>query len=469
MKELLIKTSFAALFMLAAFNATAQNGMPSKENVMNLKSAYVDKIDEVKIEKNGVTDYGMQSSLHKDQSATLQRAIKELSESGGGKLFIPKGTYLFRSVRMMSNVHIIFEEGTILKPYWGDESNVNMFDFSNDDKMSNIPIENCSIRASKGFYTVDYSNIPRNQEIRTRFVILKMVNNFSIADADIKDNYSVYCAFTLTPADAPNSLSWKVDRPTNGELTHCKIYNPNPGYGLVQIHGARNVYFEDIYSKGGVTLRLETGANTPTIGVYDIFARNVRNEDGRNAIMMNPHVAQNGTVKADGVWTKNSNVAVKAEGGPAGGKHGANSAAGRFGNDSKIINVHSIYGENSVASTKNLMNYHKEQYDLIKYLDVVPYGKWINSPSVAACIDETGDYWDITFENVTTEGFKYDNCDIIVREEGKGNGTEKNDQSMAIRESIPHLKKWHGYTKDDFFTPKKPVAADEVLKPQFKN
>ncbi|MFR9522298.1 MAG: glycosyl hydrolase family 28-related protein, partial [Rikenellaceae bacterium] len=225
MKKLLKKVTLAVVTMLLCTTLSyGKNGEPSKNNELNLHSAYVDKIKEVKVRKDAVKDFGMESSVWKDQSAELQSAIAELSELGGGVLYLPYGTYLFRGVRMMSNVHIVIAEGATLKPYWGDQNKVCMFSFSNDNSKSSEYIENCSIRAEKGSYIVNYSEVPKNQKAGIRFAAFKMVKNFSVADADIKDNYTTYCAFSLSPADAPNSLSWEVDRPTNGEFRHCKIY-----------------------------------------------------------------------------------------------------------------------------------------------------------------------------------------------------------------------------------------------------
>ena len=48
--------------------------------------------------------------------------------------------------------------------------------------------------------------------------------------------------------------NWEVSRATNGTIRNCRIFNANPGYGLVQCHGAQSLHFEDIYAKGGVAL-----------------------------------------------------------------------------------------------------------------------------------------------------------------------------------------------------------------------
>jgi len=129
-----------------------------------------------------------------------------------------------------------------------------------------------------------------------------MVKNFLIADLDVKDNFTTYCGITLTPLQTKReSKDWPVSRATDGTVRNCRIFNASPGYGLTQLHGAQSVHFEDIYAKGGVTLRLGTGAVGDKTAIYDISARNVVNEDGRCAVMLGPHSAMNGVVKVDGV------------------------------------------------------------------------------------------------------------------------------------------------------------------------
>lgn len=451
----LFKTVSMALLLLVSF-ATISVAENTFKNPMGIHSAYIDYSKQAKVTKNVVTDYGMMSDLAKDQSSLLQKAIDDVSAQGGGILRIPKGTYLLAGVFMKSNVHLVIDKGILLKPYWGNRDYIDMLYFFKKDSKDKNYIENCSIRGNGGRYIVDYSTIPKNQKIKVRFILVGNVKNFSIADADIKDNSSVFCAISFAPSDVKGSLDWEINRPTNGEMKNCSIFHANPGYGLCQLHGARNIYFENLYALGGVTLRLETGANTPYIGVYDIYAHDIKNENGRCAVMMGPHIAKNGTVKVDGVWTKSSSYAVKVGDGHTGGKHAAipNVTKGYFANDSKIINIHAIYGTQAQNSTKALYSFDKSEYKFLRYDDLIPYGKWILAPSYAAVYDGTKKHYKVTFENVTTEGFPIDRK-ILVEKEDSPDGDETNALSMKIRDEIPHLRTWGGYT-GELFTPKVP-------------
>ena len=55
---------------------------------------------------------------------------------------------------------------------------------------------------------------------------------------------------------------------------------------------------------------MESGVGGIYAGVFDIQAKNVRNENGRTAVMMNPHTTHNGTVKIDSVWSKSSSACL---------------------------------------------------------------------------------------------------------------------------------------------------------------
>ena len=118
-----------------------------------------------------VLDYGV-SELSEDNSAALQIAIDEVNAQGGGILWIPKGTYNFKSSRVQVNngnmeaavwakskVSIIGESlsGTVLKMI-GDsangtkgcgsicavDSNLNLLDIGDGDESSLLTYENAS-------------------------------------------------------------------------------------------------------------------------------------------------------------------------------------------------------------------------------------------------------------------------------------------------------------------------------------
>lgn len=400
---------------------------------MEIKSSYVEMMKPTNKTLNVVKDYKMKSSETLDQSEKMQMAIDDLAAKGGGNLVIPKGVYCFSRVYMKSNVHLLVDDGTIFRPTGGNEDKQVMLFFSTPGvkgkKGSDAPsvketdfIENCSIRCSKkgGRYIVDYSHLVPTKGSGIRFIIASMVRNFYIADATIKDNYSVYCSIAFTPTgskDVAGAKKWKISRPTNGEIRNCSIYKASPGYGLLQCHGANDLYFENLYSEGGVTLRLETGANTPQIGVYNIKARNLTCEKGKCTLMMGPHISQNGTVLVDGVVSNSCNFAVQIGAGFQVTEHKGNvvEKPGTFANDSRIINVHAIFGTETQLKLSTAWYLEPE---LFKYISSTEYlnqtEKWSTGPSCGAVIDKSGDGYTVTCENVTTEGFEFNANKVLT-------------------------------------------------------
>jgi len=224
----------------------------------------------------------------------------------------------------------------------------------------------------------------------------------------VRDNFTVYCGITLTPMQTKReSKDWPVSRATDGTVRNCRIFNASPGYGLTQLHGAQSVHFEDIYAKGGVTLRLETGAVGDKTAVYDVTAKNVVNENGRCAVMFGPHSAMNGVVKVDGVVSKSSTYAVSIGMGgvkAAELKHNPDATDGIFAEGSYVKNIRTIFGMNAQVKTHAMMDIPEEYYD---DLDLRWENKFFEGPSIGAVRDSSGDHYHVDIENVTMEGFKY--------------------------------------------------------------
>jgi polygalacturonase len=60
-----------------------------------------------------VCEFGAKIDTQELQTQYFQKAIDECAKFGG-KVFVPKGKYLLGSVVVKSNVHVEFEDGTIL-------------------------------------------------------------------------------------------------------------------------------------------------------------------------------------------------------------------------------------------------------------------------------------------------------------------------------------------------------------------
>ena len=157
-----------------------------------------------------------------NQSEIVQKAIDDVAAAGGGRLILPKGTYRFAKVLLRSNVHLLIEKDTVIKPYWPEGEKTVVFDLDAErptqkKKMTldqeKAFIENVSIRGFGGRWIIDFSDRERKKGEGVRGIVAKMVRNFLIADLDVKDNFTVYCGITLTPLQAErDTRDWPVSR-----------------------------------------------------------------------------------------------------------------------------------------------------------------------------------------------------------------------------------------------------------------
>jgi len=387
------------------------------------QARYTETMDPNGPAKNLKTDYGLvDDNAATNQSEVFQEAIDELAEAGGGRLMVPKGTYQLARIRLRSNIHLLIEAGTVIKPYWpeGTKAVVFLMDaerpekkktWTEEDEMAYI--ENVSIRGVGGPFIIDYSDRERVEGEGIRAVLTKMVKNFLIENLDVRDNYTVYCGITLTEQQTKHDSSkWPVSRSTDGTIRNCRIFNASPGYGLTQLHGAQSCHFENIYADGGVTLRLETGCGP----CYDITANNVTNANGRCAVMFGPHSAMNGLVQVENVKSIGSTYAVTiGKGGVKQSELARNPDAtdGIFAEGSYVKNITAVFGKTAQIKTHAILSVPEEYYD---DLDLVWIDKFFRGPSIGGVKDTTGGHYTIRIENVKLEGFTHNADKAILTE-----------------------------------------------------
>ncbi len=429
---------------------------------LDLKSPYKETINLKGLSRNVVADYGMKSSEQADQSEKFQRAIDDVASMGGGTLVIPSGTFKFLNVYMSSNVHLLVDKGATLKPYF---QNLNkggvMLYFSSPDESSPKYVENCSIRCLQDGerYRVDYSEYTAAQKVR--FIIARMTKNFLIADADIYDNFTTHCGVVFVPSSTDGADKWEISRPTFGEIRNLSIFSAKTGYGLCQLHGAQTIYFENIYSNGGVTLRLESGAGGKYAGVFDVAARNVITESGRSAVMMNPHATTNGTVKIDGVLSKGSGIAVLIHGGfvDRKNKYIEGAKPGVYANDSEIVNIKAIYGENGQTDEKQIYACPPIAEEYAKF-KMNHYGdpKSFVGPSSLAVLDCTNGNYTVTYRNIVSKGFPVE-CSEVVYESTIEDRKKLNNEIIA---SLPVMQNLTAEERAQYDAAKDKKSAEQA-------
>lgn len=360
--------------------------------------------------KQGVTlhmkkDYSLvDDNAESNQSALIQKAVNDLSGKGGGCLIIPKGTYRFSGIRMKDNVHVLIESGTLIKAYWPEGEIVDVFKFDAEEDF--MYVENISVRGIGGRYTIDYTEHGLVRGEGARFVNVGQVRNFLIADAVVLDDRTTYCAIAVGLSKIVDINQKPRFRPTYGTVKNISIYNSGEGYGLTQLHRADHLYFENLYARGGgITFRLETGGGGIHAGIHDIYAKNIICEEGRQAVMMGPHTAQNGTVGIDGVTAINCAWAVTIGGGFIDRKHEgvAEARLGRFADDSYVKNIRAVYGEDAIVLTKRIDNYPVESVKKFRAPES-PFMWSFRGPSLGG-VDNKAETYKVTIENVIMEGF----------------------------------------------------------------
>ncbi|MFR9522293.1 MAG: hypothetical protein SNI51_06210 [Rikenellaceae bacterium] len=408
------------------------------------KSSYVD-VDIDAIDQYDITDYGVISDYENDQTSLIQAAVTDVSSKGGGALNIPAGDYRLAGVSMASNVHIIVDQGVTFYPAWDEEYKIVMFIFGGSNGLPGKYNENCSIRcAQEGEqYKVDLEMTDPQSTWKYRFATAGYVKNFKIDGANITDLYSIYCSINISATGSNGVDGWDIQHAEDGEITNITLSKAHPGYGLVQMHSARRMWVENVSCEGGITLRLETGA-TNAQGVHDIYGYNLYNYNGRAALMMGPHMAQNGIVLADGLYAESSTFALQMGAGFDDEKDDDDDSeeedldesalTGSFADGCRIINIHAVYGEDTQLKARSMHVIDPYLYDKIRYeaytqnnVSTSNY-KWLRGPSCAAVQDGlTVDgviKYTVDYEGIVTEGFMFNRQGVLYTD----------DEDVAYRE-----------------------------------
>ncbi len=405
-----------------------------------VRAEYKDTMDPNGPVKNLKTDYGLvDDNAQKNQSDTLQKAIDDISAAGGGRLVLPKGVYRCSGIYMKSNVHLLIEKNTVIKPYWPKGEKTVAFTLSVPGRREKGHIENVSIRGMGGSFIIDYSDRTYAEGEGIRAVNCRQVRNFLLSDFVVKDNFTTYCAVIFTPAKPAEARNWEVFRPTDGLVKNCKSTNCRPGYGLVQMHAGKTIHFEHLSATGGgVTLRLETGAGGLNGGIHNITAKDICCEDGMSAVLLGPHKAQNGVVKVDGVEARGCAFGVQMGPGYVEAHNRDNPLykPGVFADGTSVENIHVTFGTNAPVPLKHIGFVPKPYLKSLRPDPNDRKGKFARGPSVAAAMDRTGDSWNPTIKNLTSEGFTY-NKGILTEQDRRPGSFRELLKGLSILEALP--------------------------------
>jgi len=418
------------------------------------QAAYTETMAPAGLTENLRTDFGLiDDNAKSNQSDRLQQAIDTVAGRGGGALVLPKGTYRFAGIYMKSNVHLLIEKGTVIKPHWPSGQKTIVFILGvyegrrGGKRTAGEFIENVSIRGLGGPFTVDYADrgsVP-GEGIRT--INCRQVRNFLISDICIRDSFTTYCAVIFTPAKDSDARNREVFRPTDGLVRNLESTNSSPGYGLVQMHAGETIHFENLKAiGGGVTFRLETGAGGHNGGIHDISAKNLYCGNGSTAVLLGPHKAQNGVVKIDGVTAKSCAFAVTMGPGYVEKRNldDPHYKPGRFADGTTVKNIHAIFGTDAAISLKGLANVPQEYLKDLRFDKNDRVLKRVRGPSVGVVLNRTAGSWNPVIENVTSEGFRYNKGILRIDEKQPRNWRELLEGLPILDEFPQEMRKKTG-------------------------
>lgn len=332
-----------------------------------------------------------------DDTALLQSLIdKNSGLSNGSKkgvtILIPNGVYFFHNVFMKSNVHLLINKNAVIhlaKGFSETNRNKHIFRFGPDNRSK---VENSSIQCMSAKdgdkFTIDlrkYNGASKNMPIT-----ISNVFNFKIRGLRILEKRSQFQGIDLSPGKKPGG---GFARPVKGIIQDIEIQNADYGYGLVQMHCGKNIFFKNLSGVGGTTLRLETDyrgeADTARFLVIEnVVARDIFCKNGNSAVTLSPHERDNLIVDIDRVKADNCGWGVRIE-----DSFTANAGKrfGKFSHLSKIRNVSVIYGNNARVKRSHIDRYscRKGAYTLEKN-PLLPVTNTLGykGPSVAAVLHD---------------------------------------------------------------------------------
>lgn len=297
------------------------------------------------LEKNLVKDYKVDNSFDTDDSDALQKAIDQIAKKGGGLITIPKGDYTFLEINLKSNVHIEIEAGATIRPpkdagRVGDR--YKSFVIFNLNSGVKEPIENVSIVGKGGKFTIDLREMNGSM---VRCIWLACVKNFKIENIIVEDKETKYSAVVFGAEKFDNTIYGAE----NGVVKNIDNLNSEYGYGLLQMQYGQNILFKDLYSKGGLTVRLESHIHifyhtSCKNYINGIVARNITCEDGHAAVMLSPHYIQNGWVDSRYIHAINSEFSVIVSDGFANKEEKKlGFKGGYFSSKSKFRDISAVY------------------------------------------------------------------------------------------------------------------------------
>src|SRR5215208_307945 len=264
-----------------------------------------------------VRDFGATPNDASDDTAAFEDAM---AAAGANEVvYVPAGTYRVANVGIPGNTTVEIESTATIKKFGTGNGPV----FSMRGVANTSFVQNIHVYGVNGKFCLDMSDAPQD----TTGFRLRSVKNFSIKNMDALGRDNDPAALTdangsilkpvisFVPMDT-TQLNGEWEHPKGGVIENVTATEQAFGWGLTQLTGAEDIHFQDISSTGGVALRLENFEYNVTT-VDDVTADNVTCIDGKNAVTMNPHNADNGDVHITDVTVNSCYQAVSLADDPA--------------------------------------------------------------------------------------------------------------------------------------------------------
>lgn len=258
-----------------------------------------------------------------NDSGALQRAINDVNLAGGGTVIVPPGTYQFINVSLKSNVHLVFDNCTLV-PYTAnqpDTNNFTMFNLGNSGKIEDVSIRSRSgARSDFELWNPNFPNKRYNlQAISCKDVDNFLIQNFQFWDISASPSNKASVGLYWRPnTDTPFPNSEAI--PHNGTINQLTSKGAHYGFGTLQVNTGRNIVFSNIDCQGGVALRLESDAlqivRVGAGGMFNLNATNIISRKGQSAVKVWPHARlktkpNHGALVIDGVTSYGSELALE--------------------------------------------------------------------------------------------------------------------------------------------------------------
>lgn len=285
-----------------------------------------------------------------DDSNTLNSAIENLSNNGGGVLTInkvPNKDYIYlRLINLKDKVHIKIASDVVIRPYYGGNrpSNIIVFDIGKSSPVRDIAITNVLENSinSNDYFTVE---LPGGDTERVKFINIKSGYNFKISGIKFFDSQTI---FSNIECNLPNNQSRvEGDLPAFGIVKNILSYQNHVGYGVVQIRAGKNILFKNMDGEGGITLRIESGIpaviQTAEATINNVVGRDLIVRNGDAVAVLSPHRINQGKVDLSRIEAYNSTHAIQIASGFLDNKGGVDNY-GVFSSDSYIDQITNVSG-----------------------------------------------------------------------------------------------------------------------------